>query len=122
MKRFIFALAAALLVCSAITCICFASETNFVPEGIKWTPVGNNTFYCWDVEEEDPLIFVKLVKPNYIEFYDICFEHNGKYFTVLDVWCADKTHRNSLKKEIGIKQYFNKNPRMNLVKKAVLKK
>lgn len=121
-KKIFIVLAAILLVCTAVAGMCTASEKNFIPDYVKWTPAGNNTFYYWEIEDLDPFIFVKLVKPKYTEYYEVCFEHNGKYFTVLDVWCADKNHRNSLKKEIGIKQYFNKNPRMNLVKKAVLKK
>lgn len=80
--------------------------------------LDDKTFY--GITHDANIGMLKMVKPDYTEEYKI--QYFKDYFVVLSVSSDDEERHKSLQGEIGIKQEYGDNPRVNAVKDALERK
>lgn len=80
-----------------------------------YQPIDEKTGYTSANDEN--IALVKMVKPNYTEEYEIQFFRD--YFVVLWVAADDAARTQALQAEVGVKQEYGPNPRVNSVKNAL---
>lgn len=61
---------------------------------------------------------IKMIKPAYVEEYEI--QYFQDYFVVLFVTADDSARRQSLQSEVGVRQEYGPNPRVNAVKEKLV--
>ncbi len=98
-----------------ITLLSYAS-IGFVENGAPiYTNLDNNTAYTSANDEN--IALVKMIKPNYTEEYEIQFFRD--FFVVVWVSADVESRSQALQSEVGVKQEYGPNPRVNSVKKAL---
>ncbi len=106
----------ALMLIMVVTMLCCAAQ-GFAENG---APIYNHAIdekTSYGDANDVNIALVKMVKPNYTEEYEIQFFKD--YFVVVWVTADDASRRQALQAEVGLKQEYGPNPRVNAVKNGL---